>query len=326
MMCTHKFINWVCRCVVNTIPLLQYASNPILLIGILLICGCATARVNHTVGLRILDLETNVEKMIPSDGYREVLIDHPYTQSGFLTLTRKGSKLLLRHRDEEGRVIEETELPLLTSGYAGRNWMDISSDKSAIVYFDGKSHNLIIRSLRTGEERQLLLDIASSSIAIEVLKWLNDSEILLLINDINKHDRYLMMKINIENDQQSILRQPFYSNSNDISLSFDRRSLAVVEELPMWSYQLIILDVSKMKTLKVVPKVFSQMSVVSVCWLKNGRDLAFSDTSNSLYIYHLKTDTIEYLQGLSRGGGFIVGEVNNLLVIRESEGDPGSRS
>lgn len=184
------------------------------------------------VGIGLIDLKTRSRVFLPSDGYREVIVNVQEEQRQFQAFQRTGDQLRMRTIGFDGRILGQKTIPLLVDRpAANKNTYAVSPDASRVVYHDFSTQGLRLYDIASGADTALMDRVASTGVEIAGMWFLSPQEVLLFLLADHKlgRGRAAVVRLNIETGEARTIVEPLYCFPGDMSLSRSKRYLVYWE-------------------------------------------------------------------------------------------------
>ncbi len=269
----------------------------LLLFGINLLTACA-----NKPGIGIYDLFTHENKMLPSKGYRENIVNTSSENCRFFTWQRIHEEVVMRERDCAGTEIGKIKDPLFSQIYRSRNNYIVSKDGTEIVYQQGRS--LWLFDIPNKTKKILLQKIDTRYDAVQYLEYISDNEILTVVKFENADSEdYSIALINTKTGIHKILfnkLKPGLNPSGEYAVAKKKKLFAFFQSrLGSRLYgDIVILN---LETKKIVDTIMnnSKTLVRNFSWNTDETTLAY-DNDNKITIYSLHNSTSKTLKILEK--------------------------
>jgi hypothetical protein len=256
------------------------------LLALALLPGCMAPR-----RMAIIDARTYEMKSFPPGGdtwYTSWLPTGRKSQS-VLYIVQSGNRLEIVKRDLQGHVISRRPIPFFDPFLSYLH--ALSPDENEFAYYRGKSDELWLYDLRTGEDRVLLRNVCLSSLRSKLF-WISDGELAAIEvkSSPSGIEAAEIQKIDVTN--RTVVGRLAVVAGGDVAFHPQRNLLALAPFAPGAAIHLI--DLKKMKVVVDIPNP-TQHSVSDLAWNSDGSRLAFRGGDKCLNEYSLQQRTVRRL-------------------------------
>ena len=150
--------------------------------------GCALGGNSFSV----LNLKTGQAVHIRREGHKEVLLGTDDESQAFRTLylADNHTHFIMRTIAYDGEILEKRIVLIFAREYVPvyhvRQGYALSPDGYSIAYLDERTGELRNLDVRASVSRLLVADLASNLVAVQTLKWLSDSQLLVAVDGTGK--------------------------------------------------------------------------------------------------------------------------------------------
>lgn len=255
-------------------------TNLVLCLLMLLGAGCLTAQ-----RVVLLDLDTQRSVSFSGDTpYWDAIVPTPVDSQFVYHMYRKDDGLRLVKRDLAGKVLKEIPLPLFCPYYTSAH-VALRPDESGIAYHKYKTENLYFYDFATGQERILFREFATSEIVVEALSWVNNNQLVALLDYDTKLGHATARLVKIDADSGKFLAQLPLKARGDVAISPSGDLVAFAEMTRGAGIKII--DLRSLSVISEIPgdRGWSWMNLPA--WLKDESELAYVDNDHWLCIFKL---------------------------------------
>ena len=288
------------------------------LLALALLPGCMAPR-----RIAIIDARTYEMKLFSPGGdswYRSWLPTGRKSES-VLYIVQSGNRLEIVKRDLLGHVISRRPIPFFDPFMSCLH--ALSPDENEFAYYRGKSDELWVYDLRTGEDRILLRNVRLSSLRSKMF-WISDEELAAIEVKSSPSGIETAEILKIDATNRTVIGRLTVVAAGDIAFHPQRNLLALAPFAPGAAIHLI--DLKKMKVVADIPNP-TQHSISDLAWNPDGSRLAFRGGDKCLNEYSLQQRTVRRLVQIPDNEVcYFVGYVNGEICAYQSEDPEGRKS
>jgi hypothetical protein len=299
------------RCAVGFRRLLVLAG-----LALVFLPGCMAPR-----RLAIIDARTYEMKSFPPGGdtwYTSWLPTGRQSDS-VLYIVQTGPQLEIVKRDLAGHVVSRRAIPFFDPFMSYLH--ALSPEENGFAYYRGKSDELWLYDLRTGEDRLLLRNVRLSSFKSRLF-WISDRELAAIEVKSSPSGREEAEILKIDVASGSVSGRLAVVAGGDVAFFPPRNLLALAPVAPGEAVRIIDL-----KKLRLVDSISNSTpySVSNLAWNPDGSRLAFRGGDKCLSEYSLQQRTVRRLVQIPENEiCYFVGYVNREICACQSD-DPERR-
>ncbi len=264
---------------------------------LILLQGCGIGI--KSVGIGIIDIESNHTLFLASKEYREVIVNVDHSHNLFRTFQQLGENSVITEISLNGRTIKKTEIPIAIPAYWNKDSWSIAPNGKAIIYFDPYAYCLRKFDLLAFKDETIFPDIATGYYGIRKIFWLSNEEILIVLGKDKYRNKNEILIFDIEKHTKKTIIQPDYLDNGCYSLSPTKRYFTYREKDYQHSIngKINIIDLASKTVIAQIED--SNLEIRNVCWDQKGVQLAYKKR-NTIYSYTIMTSKSEIVKTLPK--------------------------
>ena len=286
-------------------------TNALLCCFVLLGAGCLTSQ-------KVVLLDFDTDRRVKFSGetpYWDAIVPTPVNGQYVFHMYRQDDGLRLVKRDLAGKVLREIPMPLFYPWYPSAH-VALRPDESGIAYLKYKTENLYFYDFATGQERILFREFATSEIVVEALSWVNNSQLVALLNDDTKLGHATARLVKMDADSGKILKQLPLPDRGDVAISPSRNLMAFAEMTRGAGIKII--DLRSLSVITEIQGTNGSSWMNLPAWLQDESELAYVDNDDWLCVFTLNEKKIRRITELPKDDVcyFVGYPRKNLLLVR----------
>jgi len=253
-------------------------------------------------GIAFIDVNTLKIDTISSGHDRESIISVNEDKKEFYTIQRPDSGFILRIRDFNGKIKEETPIPPIFTWYYGMHTYTFAVKERGIVYFNNHSKSLNLYKIDLKNDTCLIKNLTTSVVCLYYLKYIPPDDLIIILDEDETVGRLYPEIIRYSFNTQKIIR--LYTAkalmSSGCALSPDNKLLAFWEGIEQHDIygNIKVMDLS---TNKIVFNIEcdDKALVGNICWSSSGDKIGYTESDN-IKTFDIKTGKIELVKAIPR--------------------------
>jgi hypothetical protein len=288
------------------------------ILALIFLPGCMAPR-----RITVIDAWTYEMKSFPPGGdtwYTSWLPTGRQSDS-ILYIVQAGPQLEIVHRDLSGRVLSRRAIPFFDPFLSYLH--ALSPDETLFAYYRGKSDELWLYDVRTGEDRVLLRNVYLSSFQSRLF-WMSDRE-LIAIEAKSPHPEKAGAEIlKMDVSTRTVVGRLTVVEGGDIAFYAPRKILALAPFEP--GAGIAIIDLENMKVVGEVSNPTPHMTG-DPAWNADGSRLLFRGGDDWLTEYSMRERTVRRVLGMPGNEVcYFVGYVNDETCAYQCDDPKGKKS